>query len=235
MRHLITPLILTFCLNLQAQTVDKIKFQIDSLTKRKSDIEKELALINQEIQSKNKFLTEVKVQEFEKSLTIKSMKDINALDSKSIATGNKIFVIKKNEDFTLLNFDTDFYLVNYKDQKGYVYYVYLNGISGIEDYKSYWTKKNEENRQLEKQRELAEKKSGRLQKLTQKFGSENAFKIINKKIWIGMTDEMTRESIGNPEKVNRSTYSSGTHEQWIYKDKYVYFENGILTSWQDED
>jgi len=73
-----------------------------------------------------------------------------------------------------------------------------------------------------------------LSKLTEKYGSDIAQKIISHIIWIGMTEEMTKDSLGEPLHINRTVYSSGTHEQWVYPDdKYLYFENGILTSWQD--
>ena len=53
----------------------------------------------------------------------------------------------------------------------------------------------------------------------------------------GMTDEMAIESWGEPDEVNRSVNAFGTNEQWIYGSitsrKYLYFDNGILTSWQD--
>ena len=50
-----------------------------------------------------------------------------------------------------------------------------------------------------------------------------------------MTDKMARESIGYPDDINSSVGSWGTHEQWVYekKDLYLYFENGILTSFQN--
>jgi len=53
-----------------------------------------------------------------------------------------------------------------------------------------------------------------------------------------MTDEMARESWGIPDDVNRSVDSWGVHEQWVYEganfnNTYLYFENGILTSYQD--
>ena len=48
-----------------------------------------------------------------------------------------------------------------------------------------------------------------------------------------MTTEMVLESWGEPKDRNRSVGSWGVHAQWIYGDTYVYFENGILTSWQD--
>lgn len=49
-----------------------------------------------------------------------------------------------------------------------------------------------------------------------------------------MTNAMARESWGLPEDINRTVGAWGVHEQWIYPGNvYLYFENGILTSWQD--
>ena len=33
--------------------------------------------------------------------------------------------------------------------------------------------------------------------------------------------------------MNRSTYSFGVHEQWVYDGGYLYFENGTLKSIQN--
>lgn len=42
---------------------------------------------------------------------------------------------------------------------------------------------------------------------------------------------------GTPDKINRTTTSYGTHEQWVYRwssgTDYYYFDNGRLTAWQD--
>ncbi|MBT7463644.1 MAG: hypothetical protein HN686_06665 [Bacteroidetes bacterium] len=51
-------------------------------------------------------------------------------------------------------------------------------------------------------------------------------KIQIGKIQIGMTEEMVKLSWGPPEKINRS--SGG--DQWVYKNQYLYFENGKMTS-----
>ena len=70
--------------------------------------------------------------------------------------------------------------------------------------------------------------------LTNKYGSQEiAEMIMAKKIWLGMTSAMAVESWGRPEDINRSVGAWGTHEQWVYGDTYLYFENGVLTSWQD--
>lgn len=49
-----------------------------------------------------------------------------------------------------------------------------------------------------------------------------------------MTKEMCRESWGEPEDINKTTSSYGTHEQWVYGyGSYLYFENGKLTTIQN--
>lgn len=55
------------------------------------------------------------------------------------------------------------------------------------------------------------------------------------KISLGMTKEQVIASWGKPDDINRSVGSWGVHEQWVYGNpyrNYLYFENGILTSWQ---
>lgn len=52
---------------------------------------------------------------------------------------------------------------------------------------------------------------------------------------IGMTaDEVRNSTWGSPSKINTTKTSSGTHEQWVYSTtRYVYLDNGIVTSIQD--
>ncbi len=49
---------------------------------------------------------------------------------------------------------------------------------------------------------------------------------------IGMSAEEVRQSTwGEPDDINKTTYSWGTKEQWCYADyKYIYFKNGIVTA-----
>lgn len=49
---------------------------------------------------------------------------------------------------------------------------------------------------------------------------------------IGMTKEEVEYSTwGKPNKINKSTYSWGTTEQWVYSGyRYIFFENGKVTS-----
>lgn len=48
----------------------------------------------------------------------------------------------------------------------------------------------------------------------------------------GMTAQEVRLSWGNPKDINVSEGIWGIHEQWVYDDEYVYFENGRVSSIQ---
>lgn len=65
-----------------------------------------------------------------------------------------------------------------------------------------------------------------------KFGNENWKKILQGKVWIGMTKEMCKLSWGFPNKINSTITNKRKSEQWIYDDNYLYFTNGILTAIQ---
>jgi hypothetical protein len=77
---------------------------------------------------------------------------------------------------------------------------------------------------------------------TQNWSPEIKDKIKNHEISIGMNEYQVLASwIEARFKKNRSVGSWGVHEQWVfegnryknYRTTYLYFENGILTSYQD--
>ena len=51
----------------------------------------------------------------------------------------------------------------------------------------------------------------------------------------GMSPEdVLASSWGKPQKINRTTRASGTHEQWVYSTgNYLYFDNDVLTAIQN--
>ncbi len=72
-----------------------------------------------------------------------------------------------------------------------------------------------------------------LSKLSDKTQPEDKVKLLEPSI--GMTKtEVENSTWGKPNKINRTTTSYGKHEQWCYNNyKYIYFEDGIVTSIQD--
>ena len=67
--------------------------------------------------------------------------------------------------------------------------------------------------------------------LENKYGSNMAAKLIEGKIWKGMSAEMVRDSWGKPLKINRVITSNTIKEEWIYKSTWLYMENDVLYSW----
>lgn len=81
------------------------------------------------------------------------------------------------------------------------------------------------------------------------WNSETRSDVLAGIVRMGMTQDMVLVSWGQPHDVNRTVGSWGTHEQWVYgyrqqydytrsetyfvPSTYFYFENGILTSYQD--
>lgn len=58
--------------------------------------------------------------------------------------------------------------------------------------------------------------------------------IKAKKIRLGMDQEQSLVSWGDPSKINRTVTVDGTSEQYVYgRHQYLYFTNGILTAIQD--
>ena len=79
-------------------------------------------------------------------------------------------------------------------------------------------------------------------KLNKKIASNNASAKESKRlaslpgVRIGMTAEQVLKETnwGRPHSVNRTTTAYGTREQWVYGyPNYLYFTNGILTSFQN--
>jgi len=94
--------------------------------------------------------------------------------------------------------------------------------------------KRRENERKENQEIARNKKEieDRRKRLTQLYGELTAIKIINHEFWIGMTSIQASESLGYPTKINETVTTNGTSQQWVYENKYLYFENGVLKSYQ---
>ncbi len=59
--------------------------------------------------------------------------------------------------------------------------------------------------------------------------------ISRKAVILGMTKANVLKSWGKPSDINRSVSNYGVSEQWVYGSygTYLYFDDGILTSFQD--
>ena len=96
-----------------------------------------------------------------------------------------------------------------------------------------------EKARLEKMlKEAKKQEEQRRQNLVKTFGKQKASLILEGVVRIGWSKYAAQESWGRPNDINKTTTSSGVREQWVYreknyKNKYLYFENGILTTIQE--
>ena len=149
----------------------------------------------------------------------------------------------------VIDFDEDYYQIVWGDTVGYVDNIFIKETIEVKEFKKLILAEKEAPRKKELMRIKAERQKElmrieaerqaiavkRKKKLVTKYGQQIANKIISKKIWLGMTDDMAIESWGYPHDKNSSVGSWGVNEQWVYgkikNRKYLYFENGKLTSY----
>lgn len=84
-----------------------------------------------------------------------------------------------------------------------------------------------------KEQEILDEKERKEEK-NEKLDAMNDRTANPKEVSIGMTtEEVLTEGWGRPIDINTTVTSNGKLEQWVYKgNKYLYFEDGVLTSIQ---
>ncbi len=136
----------------------------------------------------------------------------------------------------VLDYDQDFFGVCVDSICGYMNELWLVPTEETDALKKLRIQQKNELRKLAISQEIArEEQAENLENAKQlkKFGSTIFKKLKQHYYWIGMTKEMAIISLGEPNDVNRTVGVWGVHEQWVYKNLYLYFENGKLTSYQD--
>lgn len=117
--------------------------------------------------------------------------------------------------------------VIYNPQEPEIWYVHKSVVKVLNDYECFSYSLKCKEAAIKKKRINRIKKYGWSKKVEQA--------VLNGKIFIGMTKQQVIESWGKPDDINRTVGRWGVHEQWVYGNygTYLYFEDGILTSWQD--
>jgi hypothetical protein len=158
-----------------------------------------------------------------------------------------ITLISKNDTVKLTDYQYGYWIVNKDQYFGYLSELYLDETEQIKIFKEELLKINEEFRlrkekdeagkkRLENEMETAIQKQKEIeyrQNILRQFGKETGQKLLEGYYWIGMTAKMAKISLGEPRSINRTVGSWGVHEQWVYYSLYLYFEDGIVTSYQN--
>lgn len=141
--------------------------------------------------------------------------------------------IEKGDSVDVIGIDGGYYKVNYKGTIGYLNDLFIYDPELIKLIKQ---KKALELAQQESS--MSRNREERKDYLIKEYGEKWALYIINKKVCIGMNKAAVIESWREPDDINKTTTAHGVNEQWVYegenyKNKYLYFDDGVLTTIQE--
>lgn len=235
---------------------------IDSLKSIKTRYEKKIKEFDILIKhiEEEKFLAEF--ERFESIFYIVQTQAPMKIRDKDDSSGKIIFRPKAGETIKLIDFNdlTKCWFVTYNNTGGYVNEVFIKNSQAIRDFKKYLVVKKaqieaqkiedkrileareaEERRKAEDQ--LARERAGFARQYSEqmkreliiKYGNDIGTKLAEQKIWVGMTDEMVKDTWGVPDRNIRNIGNFGTHEQWVYDilHTHLIFVNGVLTTWRE--
>lgn len=147
--------------------------------------------------------------------------------------GTGSIIIKKGESVDVLDIDGGYYKVKFKGNLGYIsdLFIYDADLINI-------VKQRKADAIVNQEKVMKERKENNKKYLIEQYGESRAALILKKLVCIGMTKGEVYESWGDPTSVNKTTSSYGVHEQWVYegknyKNRYLYFEDGIVTTIQE--
>ena len=140
-----------------------------------------------------------------------------------------IEILNKNDTINIVGYKSPYWIVKRHEHTGYIMERFVVETHEMTNFKILQDKRHEEAIEKEKLERMQRER----EVLIKKYGKEIGNKLLKGYYWIGMTDSMARVSLGNPDDINRSVGPWGVHEQWVYPNMYLYFEDGILSSYQN--
>ncbi|MCF8266381.1 MAG: hypothetical protein K9I99_17935, partial [Melioribacteraceae bacterium] len=68
--------------------------------------------------------------------------------------------------------------------------------------------------------------------LVLKYGQEYGMRVSMGRVWKGMSENMMRDSWGEPDKIDKNKEKWGVFSQWYYGEIVYFFKDGKLTEWE---
>lgn len=215
--------------NIANLKIDRLR--LENLIKSKTD---SLEIVKNDL---DKYIMQKKLIELKGKNSIKVVcKSKGEIRKENSMYSDILFKTEINDTLILLDycFNEKFvkensWLVKKDEHIGYVFESILSETEDIILFRENIIKEKQENEiNFNKKKKQEYKKF-----LTDKFGKNIGEDLFNGYYWVGMTVEMVSISLGNPNNINKTVGDWGIHEQWVYSNLYLYFENGILTSYQN--
>ena len=150
--------------------------------------------------------------------------------------GELITKLTEDKEVVILDYKDDYFGVCYDSICGYMSELWIKGNDKISAFVKSKEDEERELKRLQREQKLKKQKAEYAElekKYIKKYGQKTYNKLKKGYYWLGMNREMAIISLGYPNDINRTVGSWEVHEQWVYDVRYLYFENGKLTSYQN--
>ena len=219
------------------QSESEFETRIEELKRQQALLEDQLNDVREELAAVERALGQLKAQAILESRAgiAVATSGRTPLFDKPTEPSKQTTVIPKGEKIIVVRAaSSDRFQAIYGDLTGFVSTAWLdrsdsNVASALDGLIADYVEKEQRSKQEKDNAGQAE----RLARLTKKYGSRDAERILKQLVWMGMTADQLTESWGKPQDINTTTTIGGTREQWVYSIRqYVYLEDGRVTAWQ---
>ncbi len=232
---IIAIIILFSSINLFSQETE-----ISELQKLKQSLTSELGKLNDSLKKVNIQIAALKSKEIIKTVSdsslISTARKGAYIKKSSNVLGEIITKLTEEKQVVLLDYFEGFFGICTDSVCGYMNEMWIDKNEEIYEFIKVKEQELKELKKLEDENKLKLKKAeyAKLENgYIKKYGQKTYNKLKEGYYWTGMNREMAIISLGSPNDINRTVGSWGVHEQWVYDNIYLYFENGKLTSYQN--
>ncbi len=206
------------------QTLDSLQLLKDENARRAKEIDQQITETN------NKLLAIEVERNLKEGFPLYVNNDCNIYKERATYS-EKIGSLKAGTWIMGFKKESNYYLVRHDTLNGYISFM---DVATAELYEARLKAQNEKKQavQLAAQRSYASAQK-RKEHLTDKYGASVADKLINGRIWLGMTKAMLIESQGSPTERKKRVNVYGTSETFIYSRYFFFFTEDVLTSYSE--
>lgn len=240
-------IIVTFLLVFSSINAQKSVNSLEQLETSKQNILEKIKILNDSIKKIELNIYKLKSNEYQQNIKdstiITVAKQNGKLKKIPDVMGEIILTLNEDKKVIIIDYHNEYFGVCFDSICGYINDYWIIDNEKTKEYVKF--KKDEEaeririkneqkiiaNKNRIKEEEIELKKIENIN--IKKYGKVLYEKLKRGYYWIGMTDKMALIALGYPSKINRSVGEWGVHEQWVYNNIYLYFENGILKSYQN--
>lgn len=189
---------------------------------------------------------ELNIEKLKSRDVLKSIKDSSivtialkdgSLKKAPLVGGDIILTLQKDSEVLVTDYIDGYFNVCVESVCGFINELWIKENYAVNKLKELKIIKKEKLLEIKEQKRISQAKKYNQEQENRnikKYGKSLYEKLKKGYYWVGMTDKMVLISLGNPNDINSTVGSWGTHEQWVYNDGlYCYFENGILKSYQN--